>query len=307
MAVAKDSHKNAETRRDLQPLVDLAAELGAAIFGVTHFTKGSEGRQPIDRVTGSLAFGALARVVWVAAQKQDDDEGEPGAHVLMLAKSNIGPDKGGFEYELRQSALYSNPDINASVVSWGDAIDGNARDVLAEAETVKDKDESKASALREAKDFLLDLLMDGPLPTKEVRAAARNAGQSWRTLGRAKVELKISTGNRVDGWPWSLPQDQLCHGEEGLHPKTLAELAEIRKVKQKQEVNLCQELCQPKNLAEIVGRDKHEQNQEVKPSLPTLPRVLEAEDPKSGAHDKNGANELPETEKNTLHPKTWGP
>jgi hypothetical protein len=220
-------------------------------------------------VRSSLAFGALARVVCVAAQRQNDDEGKPGARVLMLAKSNIGLDKGGFEYELQQSALY----IIASVVSWGDAIDGNARDVLAEAETVKDKDDDKATALPEAKDFLLDLLKDGPLPTKEVQAAARNAGQSWRTLGRAKAELKISTGNRVDGWPWSLPQDQLCHGEEGLHPKTLAELADIKKVKQKQKIHLCQDLCQHKNLAEIVGRDENWQNQEVKPPLPTLPSL----------------------------------
>jgi putative DNA primase/helicase len=77
MVVAKDSHKNAETRRELQPIVDMAAELKAALLGVTHFTKGTEGRAPIDRVTGSLAFGALARVVWVAAQRQDDDEGKP--------------------------------------------------------------------------------------------------------------------------------------------------------------------------------------------------------------------------------------
>jgi putative DNA primase/helicase len=119
--VAKDSHKNAETRRDLQPLVDLAAELGAALLGVTHFTKGSEGRQPIDRVTGSLAFGALSRVVWVAAQKQDD-EGEVGARVLMLAKSNIGPDKGGYEYALQNVPLYSNPDIIAGAIALRGAL-----------------------------------------------------------------------------------------------------------------------------------------------------------------------------------------
>ena len=126
------------------------------------------------------------------------------------------------------------------------------------------------------------------MPTKEVQAAARNAGQSWRTLGRAKAELKISTGNRVDGWAWSLPQDQLCHGEEELHPKTLAELAEIKKVKQKQKIHLCQDLCQHKNLAEIVGRDENGQNQEVKPSLPTLPSL-----PRCGEGDAHQAPDDP--------------
>lgn len=38
-----NSHKNVETRRALQPLVDLATQVGAALFGVTHFTKGTAG------------------------------------------------------------------------------------------------------------------------------------------------------------------------------------------------------------------------------------------------------------------------
>lgn len=84
-ATSADSHKNSETRRGLQPLVDMAAKLDAALLGITHFTKGSEGRSPIDRVTGSVAFGALARVVMVAARQQDDDDGKSGQRILMRA------------------------------------------------------------------------------------------------------------------------------------------------------------------------------------------------------------------------------
>jgi hypothetical protein len=193
----------------------------------------------VDRVTGSLAFGALSRVVWVAAQKQDDDEGRPGARVLMLAKSNIGPDKGGFEYELQNLPLYSNPDIIASIAAWGDRVEGSARDILAEAETVKAKDESKATALREAKDFLFDLLIDGPIPAKEIVAAAREAKQSWRTVERAKSELKIWTGSRRDGYPWSLPQDEPRHEKNELYLKTLADLADIKKAKKNKGVGGC--------------------------------------------------------------------
>ena len=42
-AVAGDSHKNAETRRGLQPLVDLCRKIDAALIGITHFTKGTSG------------------------------------------------------------------------------------------------------------------------------------------------------------------------------------------------------------------------------------------------------------------------
>jgi hypothetical protein len=65
-AIAGDSHKNAEVRRGLQPLVDFAAETGCAVLGITHFTKGTIGREPTERVTGSQAFGALARLVMAA-------------------------------------------------------------------------------------------------------------------------------------------------------------------------------------------------------------------------------------------------
>jgi putative DNA primase/helicase len=67
-----DSHKNTETRRGLQPLVDFAEHRGIALLGVTHFTKGTADHDPIERVTGSLAFGALPRCVW-GASKNDDD------------------------------------------------------------------------------------------------------------------------------------------------------------------------------------------------------------------------------------------
>jgi putative DNA primase/helicase len=85
-AVAGDSHKNADVRRSLQPLVDMAARMDAALLGITHFSKGTNGREPVERLTGSLAFGALARVVFVAAKKEaEGDE----------------PDDGGFAYDLR--------------------------------------------------------------------------------------------------------------------------------------------------------------------------------------------------------------
>ena len=103
-AIAGDSHKNSETRRGLQPLVDLAQAQNAALLGVTHFTKGTSGRDPLERVTGSLAFGALARIVLVAA-KGDGSEGSP-ARVLARAKSNIGLDGGGFGYDLEQKSLF---------------------------------------------------------------------------------------------------------------------------------------------------------------------------------------------------------
>jgi len=55
-AVAGDSHKNSEIRRALQPLVDLGERTGCAILGISHFSKGTAGRDPVERVTGSIGL-----------------------------------------------------------------------------------------------------------------------------------------------------------------------------------------------------------------------------------------------------------
>lgn len=99
--VTGDSHKNAETRRGLQPLVDVAAALGCAVLGITHFTKNTSGREPIDRVTGSLAFGAAARIVMAAAKGPNPE----APRRLARVKSNLGPDDGGFEYTLSRAPV----------------------------------------------------------------------------------------------------------------------------------------------------------------------------------------------------------
>ena len=63
-AVAGDMHRANDVRRSLQAIVDFADAHGCAVIGITHFAKGGAGKAPQDRVIGSQAFGALARMVW---------------------------------------------------------------------------------------------------------------------------------------------------------------------------------------------------------------------------------------------------
>lgn len=220
-AVAGDSHKNAETRRGLQPLVDLAASVGCAVLGITHFTKGTAGREPVERITGSLAFGAIARVVLVAAKRIDEDGTE--TRVLLRAKSNIGPDTGGFNYDVVQEDLAAFPGVSNTRIQWGDQIDGTARDLLAE----PDEDDREGGALTEAKDFLRTLLADGSVPAKDVRTDADGAGHSWVTVRRAQKALGIKPRKlgKTEGWVWELPSDQspkMIKNHEDAHHKTVS-------------------------------------------------------------------------------------
>jgi putative DNA primase/helicase len=204
-AVAGDSHKNAEVRRSLQPLVDLATRLDCAMLGISHFTKGTAGRDPTERVTGSLAFGALARIVLVAAKLPADDGGKDD-RILARAKCNIGIDVGGFGYSIEQTELDTKPGLFASRVLWGEAIDGTARELLADAE---DHDDVERTAIGEAADFLRDELAAGAVPVREIQKRARAAGIADRTLRRAKAV--VGADNRKNsyrgGWEWYLRAD----------------------------------------------------------------------------------------------------
>jgi hypothetical protein len=197
-AVTGDSHKNTETRRALQPLVDLAASMGAALVGITHFSKGGQGSDPTQRVVGSVAFTAVARVVLVAAKVKSED-GED-RRVLARSKSNIGPDEGGFEYHLEQSEPL--PGIHASYVAWGASVEGTARELLTDP---SEQEDSESSALEAATDFLMQVLGNDVVPSKAVEVEAKEAGIAWRTVRRASDSLGVLKRRGEGGkWYWSL-------------------------------------------------------------------------------------------------------
>lgn len=196
-AVAGDSHKNTEVRRALQPLVDFAAAAGAALLGITHFSKGGAGSDPASRVVGSIAFTAVARVVMVCAKTQDADGTE--RRIMARSKSNIGPDDGGFAYTLEQ--VEALPGIWSSRTVWGLAVEGSARELLAEPEP------EQGSSAREAADFLREVLALGMCPSKVIKQEAEEAGFAWRTVHRAadKLGVKKVKGGYQGEWYWSLP------------------------------------------------------------------------------------------------------
>lgn len=204
--IAGDSHKNAETRRALAPLVDLAQRHGCALLGITHFTKGTAGRDPLERVTGSLAFGALARVVMATARRPDDHPDGP-ARLLVRTKSNIGPDGDGFHYQIEETELDDHPGLFATHSTWIEPIEGTARALLASAEI--DPNDDNRSVSNEAERFLRSLLADGPMEVSEVQKQAKAVGISRKCLRTARERLGIRT-NKIgfkSGWEWEFPHE----------------------------------------------------------------------------------------------------
>lgn len=200
-AVAKDGNSNTDVRRALQPLVDLAASTQCAVLGISHFSKNSQSQDPTQRVVGSVAFGAMARVVMLAGKAKGKD-GEL-RRILARSKSNIGPDDGGFEYYIEQSKPL--PKIEACYIAWGQKVSGTARELLAEPEQRDGGQETRASAI----EFLREVLRDGPTPVTTIKAEAADAGHNWRTIQRAADDMHIikRKGGMKSGWYWSIPKN----------------------------------------------------------------------------------------------------
>jgi putative DNA primase/helicase len=198
-----DNGNNAGHREKLQPLVDFGEEMRCAVVGITHFTKGTAGKDPVERVTGSLAFGAVARVVFAATQNKSGDP----ERMFIMAKNNLAPSIGGFGYSIVGAPLQERPDITASRIVWGEPLEGSARDLLAEAEDDgKGAPEEAEVGSLSAQAFLQSALADGERKQSEIAAEGAALGFSSDRLFRASkamgvVKHKDGFGG---GWLWRL-------------------------------------------------------------------------------------------------------
>ena len=214
-AVAGDSHKNTEVRRALQPLVDLAASCQCAVLGISHFSKGGQGQDPTQRVVGSIAFGAVARVVLVAAKVQ----GEAGAdradrRILARSKSNIGPDSGGFEYHIDQ--VEALPGIQASRVTWGKPVEGTARELLTDPDEQPDDSTNDTTELLRA-ELSTECWTGADTASQPLKDAGFSKKQIWTASKKLRV-VRTKDGMK-GGWLWRLPGLQALpfkvgHGED---------------------------------------------------------------------------------------------
>lgn len=201
-AVAGDMHRANDVRRSLQAVVDFADAHGCAVIGITHFAKGGAGKAPQDRVIGSQAFGALARMVLVAAKEEGSNR-----RVMARAKSNIAPDDGGVAYSLDLVTIPGG--IQATHAVWEGIIEGTAREILGDVE--HDESGDDGAVRHDLERLLVDLLSEngGKMPAKQVKAEVSDAGYSWTAANRAKEKAGIESakekGTTKGGWTWFLP------------------------------------------------------------------------------------------------------
>lgn len=206
-----DAHRDQDVRQALTPLSQVAASTGAAILGNAHLRKASAS-DVLSMVSGSLAFGAVARAVLGFAA--DADSGE---HVLSLVKSNLGRgDVPDLAYRLI-SATVDTDDGPSEVARF--TLDGTATRQLRDLLTGDDDGRTERD---EAAQWLTEYLEEsgGLAPAADVKRAASRTGIAPRTLDRARGRAGVTTARQGFGkgasYTWALPSctPHVRHGRQ---------------------------------------------------------------------------------------------
>ena len=187
---------NTGVRQDLRPLVELAEELNVAVIGIHHLSKGTQGRDPLERLTGSLAFGAVSRGAMIAVMSGDQSKAR-----LVRVKNSLGIAGGGIDYTIEPHEITNNKGekIATSRIRWGKPIAGSAESLIAEIDG-SGKSGRKDGELERAMNFLGSVLSGGPMTRKQVikLAEQQNPQIKVHTLDRAADELRVTKAS--GGW-----------------------------------------------------------------------------------------------------------
>jgi hypothetical protein len=209
-----DTHKDAEVRQALTPLVAMASETGACVLAVRHLSK-AEARAALYRGGGSIAFIGVARGALLLARHPDDK----ARRVVAVSKSNLAAEA--------QSWVFSVVTDNRgrASIAWEPHPSELTAEDLVRAMDERGKGRTDADTVEgQAVAFLRETLAHGPKLSKDVEEEAREAHSiSERTLNRARQTLKVTasvtvmppatkSGKPRRVWTLALPAGEGCQG-----------------------------------------------------------------------------------------------
>ncbi|MGC0317317.1 AAA family ATPase [Kitasatospora acidiphila] len=206
-----NDYRAAEVRAALEPLVACAERHRFTIVGLAHFTKAG-GADPVNRISGSGAFGQLIRSL-IAFAQQENEDGDT-EFVMSLEKNNLGRlGLPSFKYVIQPMTVETEE--GPSYVSRF-VLGGHSETSVREALRIDGNFGTSRSELNEAAAWLRDYLQDpkqaGEAPPKEIEKAAREAGLTPNALREAKAKLGVKsvkpTGAWQSQWVWRLPEQR---------------------------------------------------------------------------------------------------
>lgn len=198
-----DTHKDAEVRQALEPLVRIADNTGASILGLIHLNK-SVTTDPLTMLMGSRAFAAVARAVLFCMVDPDDET----SRILGQPKNNLGrTDLPTMAFRIVSQHVTDTEEgpVYTGRVDWQAETPRTLTEVL---EAASEGSENR-TATQEAGDWLTDWLTSqgGTDESASIKREGLKAGHSQDSLKRAR--RRIGAVSTAEGFPrrtfWTLP------------------------------------------------------------------------------------------------------
>ena len=240
---ALDTHKDAEVRLALEPLVALATRTTCGVLGLIHVNK-STSSDPLTTLMASRAFAAVARAVLFVMTDPDDES----VRLLGQAKNNLGrTDLPTLTFTIERACVAETAEgpVWTGKLHWLGDTTRSIREAM-EAATAASGDRT---ATAEAADWLHDYLLSkgGTCYSALVKKDGKAAGHSADALKRARKQIQVAYAS--GGFPcrsfWSLPQSEqpvgAAYGETALTALTaptevnasqLAQSAQLERLEQ---------------------------------------------------------------------------
>jgi putative DNA primase/helicase len=187
-------------------LSELAERRGVTVLAVTHFNK-SGGSNSLERISGSIAFPAAARMVWGFSK----DPNDPGRRLMLFGKSNVGPEVPGLAFR-----IIGTEDGRATIEWIVGAVSEKLEDVLRQ----EQEDHHKGDKLGQACDLIRELCARGPVASDIITARAKELGIGDYSIREAKKLLGCKShrkGGFADKGVWMV---SLNHNLSDRHNAT---------------------------------------------------------------------------------------
>jgi putative DNA primase/helicase len=186
---AVDTYKDKDVRAALMPVSSLAERYNVTVIGVVHLNKGKE-LQAIYRVSGSMAFVAAARAVWLIGR---DPQDKTIKHFVPVKCNLSVEDPGGLSFIISSNRI--------------EFLEGESE---YDADTLLAPREKRMSKQGIAQRFLMDLAEGKTeVDAREAISKAKKGGISDATLGRARIDMGIESkqvwDNKQKKRVWKLP------------------------------------------------------------------------------------------------------
>jgi hypothetical protein len=201
-----DHNSDADMRKILSRLSDLANELGICIITVQHLNSREKVSSPLHKVMGAKALHAVARFVYIVGPDDSVDSRDKYHHILTQARGATGSVPSLRYHTVLDERNVGQQTLQAIRIEWDGPCEATAEDAINPASA-----NEKVKAV-EFGSIIRELLQDGPKTANECYQKLKEAGWEGHDVTstsvikkKAKAESKIIDGK----WYWFLPEKML--------------------------------------------------------------------------------------------------